>query len=965
MVTVAALLLSTGVCAQSAFDSDGVRYISPAGVANNAQGIALALHPAGGFYVAGISTVRNTTDDRTFRIRRYSVNGSDDGSFSVDEQHLGALFMGPRGLLVQPDGAVIAAITLANPNSPTDSYSRILRYTSGGGADPTFTEFTFDGSLSFDQLDVLALQADGKILAAGTTASPEGATAIVARLNSNGTLDTGFGSSGYVRITAPLTSANFFQRSYPMLSFRSINLMEDGRIFLTGIASSDFSTDSEMMFLRLTANGSRDQNFNAGEPLLFAVRNGGQVGAVNTANASDVAPDGSFIVGGRSTVGGSGQAYLLLFNPAGTLLASSSDSFGTFDQLTDVQLLPNGGAIGVGYFSDGGTNAALMALFTDGVGGSGTFAGRFTSQSRAHSLSATAYDPNGQRMISVGTGITQEEGLFANRWVIASDGIAGNLDVRPDAFTFGTQTNVTPNAAITAGPISISGFDPNLRIPVRLFNGLATVETVDLSNNPGTSNGRLRHFSGSGNPVQLSAELRHTAASAFGEEKTTTLMVGGVVRSNNLALTVGTAEAGSLTSRTASDAPVGMPGSLRFAATSTQVTEGQTATLGVQRVGGSDGAISVSYQITADGDGSTAKSGSLNWANGDTATQSISLPTTDDTIVQGTRRFTASLSAPGGGASVGSPSSASITVSDNDRDTPADPGKLRISGFDGSVREGEPAQIGVQRYSGSSGAVSVRYAVTGGSAVSGTDYRRLSGVLSWGDGEAGVQSFELETFDNTIEDGARTVEITLSAVSGGAELSAPANATVTITDDDSATEPDPEPTSTIDLGLSNGDVVRIAAFEGTVIEAHTVATPADLPPGFDYPMEFIGFNISGLVMGATVRVTLTLPAGITPDAYVKCTNAGCALFPNATIAGNQVTLTLTDGGSGDADGVANGFIQDPGAPAVSRPSVPPTDSGGGSGGGAMGMLVLLLMALTTVIRGLTAGRWSAAISRGF
>lgn len=961
MVTVAALLLSTGACAQNAFDNDGVRYISPAGVANNAQGLALALRPGGGFYVAGISTVRNTTDDRTFRIRRYSANGSDDTSFSVDEQHMGPLSMGPRGLLVQPDGAVIAAITLANANSPTDSYSRILRYTSGGGIDPTFTAFDFDGSLSFDQLDVLALQADGKILAAGTTASATGATAIVARLNGNGTLDTSFGSSGYVRIAGPLSSVNFFQRSYPMLSFRSVNLLEDGRIFLVGIASSDFSTDSEMMFLRLNANGTRDQSFNAGEPLLFALRNGGQVGAVNTANTADVAPDGSFIVGGRSTVGGSGQAYLLLFNPAGTLLASSSDSFGTFDQLTDVQLLPNGGAIGVGYFSDGGTNAALMAFFTEGVGGSGTFAGRFTSQSRAHSLSAAAYDPNGQRMISVGTGITQEEGLFANRWVIASDGIAGNLDVRPDAFSFGTQTDVAPNAAITSGPISISGFDPNLRIPVRLFNGLATVETVDLSNDPGTSNGRLRHFSGSGNPVQLSAELRHSASSGFNEDKVTTLMVGGVVRSNNLALTVGTAEAGSLTSRTAGDAPVVLPGSLRFAATSTQVTEGQTASLGVQRVGGSDGAISVSYQITADSDGSTAKSGSLNWANGDTATKSISLPTTDDTIVQGTRRFTASLSAPGGGASVGSPSSATITVVDNDRDTPADPGKLRISGFDGSVREGQRARISVQRYSGSSGTVSVRYAVTGGSAVSGTDYRNLSGVLSWDDGEAGVQSFELETFDNTIEDGARTVEIALSTVSGGAELSAPANATVTITDDDSATEPDPEPTSTVELRLSNGEVVRIATFEGTVVDARTVSTPVDLPPGFDYPMEFIGFNISGLAMGATVRVILTLPAGITPDAYVKCANAGCAVFPNAAIAGNQVILTLTDGGSGDGDSVANGFIQDPGAPAVDKPSTPPTDNSA-SGGGALGLLMLLLMSLAGAVRGFGTGRSSSAVS---
>ena len=55
---------------------------------------------------------------------------------------------------------------------------------------------------------------------------------------------------------------------------------------------------------------------------------------------------------------------------------------------------------------------------------------------------------------------------------------------------------------------------------------------------------------------------------------------------------------------------------------------------------------------------------------------------------------------------------------------------------------------------------------------------------------------------------------------------------------------------------------------------------------------------------------------------------------NVVIDGNNIVLSLTDGGPGDADGVVNGIIIDP-----SGPAVPPTsgassgDSGGGGGGG--------------------------------
>jgi len=68
---------------------------------------------------------------------------------------------------------------------------------------------------------------------------------------------------------------------------------------------------------------------------------------------------------------------------------------------------------------------------------------------------------------------------------------------------------------------------------------------------------------------------------------------------------------------------------------------------------------------------------------------------------------------------------------------------------------------------------------------------------------------------------------------------------------------------------------------------------------------------------------------------------------NTDFNGRQVTLRLTDGGAGDADGVVNGVIVDPGGP-VMVTGVGGGSSGsdaaagaGGSGGGAFGVFLLL------------------------
>lgn len=124
-------------------------------------------------------------------------------------------------------------------------------------------------------------------------------------------------------------------------------------------------------------------------------------------------------------------------------------------------------------------------------------------------------------------------------------------------------------------------------------------------------------------------------------------------------------------------------GALRFSLAAYTVIEGNTATITVQRVGGDDGAVSVNYSAAA-GSASAAdftpKSGTLNWADNDDNSKTFTVATTNDSASESNETIELTLSAPGGGASLGVPSSALLTIQDNDANpggTPAAPTGLQ------------------------------------------------------------------------------------------------------------------------------------------------------------------------------------------------------------------------------------------------------------------------------------------------
>jgi hypothetical protein len=230
------------------------------------------------------------------------------------------------------------------------------------------------------------------------------------------------------------------------------------------------------------------------------------------------------------------------------------------------------------------------------------------------------------------------------------------------------------------------------------------------------------------------------------------------------------------------------PGSLTFSSSTYDAQENAgTAPLVVQRLGGSSGAVSVDYAVTGgtatEGSDYQTVSGTLRWADGDSADKPIQVPLIDDSTQEGTETVVLTLRDPFGGATLGNTTNATLTIHDDD----ALPGPGTIAFTSSTFQAPENAgttPLTVQRIGGSQGAVSVIYSVTGGTATPGADYQTVGGMLAWADGDAANKMIQVPIIDDSTGEAPETVVLTLSSPSGGATLNSGNTATLTIEDDD-------------------------------------------------------------------------------------------------------------------------------------------------------------------------------------
>lgn len=114
------------------------------------------------------------------------------------------------------------------------------------------------------------------------------------------------------------------------------------------------------------------------------------------------------------------------------------------------------------------------------------------------------------------------------------------------------------------------------------------------------------------------------------------------------------------------------------------------------------------------------------------------------------------------------------------------PGTIDFSATAYSVNEdGGTVIITATRTGGSTGAVSVNYATSNGTATAGSDYTSASGTLSWANGDSANKTFTVSITNDSLFESAETINLTLSNPTGGVALG-DSSAILTIVDNDNA-----------------------------------------------------------------------------------------------------------------------------------------------------------------------------------
>jgi uncharacterized delta-60 repeat protein len=254
---------------------------------SNEQINKVKIQPDGRIVMAGTSIA--TSSVSFFALARYNNNGSLDPSFGVDGKvfyNFNGHIFDCRGLALQADGKLLVAGTARNS---TFDFA-LVRHNADGSFDASFGSgglVTTDFFMANDMANAVVVQTDGKILVGGTVGNFNASMFFdfgIVRYESNGNLDASFGVGG--------KAATEFSGHHALFSDMAVDL--DGKIVATGFIVLSFSAiDSDSAILRYNQNGQLDSTFGAGGKVttdFFENRDEIQAVAVQ--------PDGKIIVTG-------------------------------------------------------------------------------------------------------------------------------------------------------------------------------------------------------------------------------------------------------------------------------------------------------------------------------------------------------------------------------------------------------------------------------------------------------------------------------------------------------------------------------------------------------------------------------------------------------------------------------------------------------------------------------------------
>ncbi|HEV3343498.1 MAG TPA: hypothetical protein VG125_24205, partial [Pirellulales bacterium] len=311
-------LLNAGFL-DTSFGNNGIATINLGSSYQSSSAAAVVAEPNGQIVAAGTAiTTQLQGNPGEFMVARFNNDGSLDTSFGGKGYVIS--FLGRAySVAVQADGKILVAggNDFASPVFAGDQHGFLVaRYNTDGSLDAGFgnggvveTSFT---SLPYPfgaSASTVLVQKDGKIIVAGTQGGPEAITELV-RYNADGSLDKSFGSNGISGVGGGVPAGN-----------SGAVLQPDGKILVAAAPPGLFPGQSWEV-ARFNADGSIDTTFgNKGIAPIFAQGTGTTVSLA-------LQPDGRILAtslaGSPNALNPPGGAIARL-NPDGTL----DNTFGT------------------------------------------------------------------------------------------------------------------------------------------------------------------------------------------------------------------------------------------------------------------------------------------------------------------------------------------------------------------------------------------------------------------------------------------------------------------------------------------------------------------------------------------------------------------------------------------------------------------------------------------------------------
>ncbi len=262
----------------------------------------IAVQPDGKIVVVGTET--NQGNFINFVIARFNSNGTPDDSFVANGTLLIDKTNFPnnrynygRAVAIQPDGKIVMSGYMMDDDGKMQI--SLARLNADGSFDKTNFGTNGQGTVTAalpkfkHSAGAIALQADGKIIVAGSTENYVDNTyedLALARFNGNGALDTTFGGTGIV-IT------DFGAKEYGA----DIHLQADGKIMMVGTSST--TSASNLLLARYNQNGALDNTFGNNGKIISDLANSGA--------GIEIQPDGKVLAAGSAD---NGDAAMLRYS---------------------------------------------------------------------------------------------------------------------------------------------------------------------------------------------------------------------------------------------------------------------------------------------------------------------------------------------------------------------------------------------------------------------------------------------------------------------------------------------------------------------------------------------------------------------------------------------------------------------------------------------------------------------------